>query len=180
VNGPVKQPIGISSPDKASAVLTRVNAADLAQLLWYVNIHTGAFPGGEIRGQVVNPGCAHWNDLGLGKPGTFGTSALAGIGPLTPGSTVHLDLINAFPLSTTALVIGFSQLNAPFKGGTMVPFPDLLLQNLPTDATGGLSLTSTWPSGIPAGFPLYFQHWTNDPGAHANLSSSNGLRGIAQ
>ena len=27
-------------------------AADLLAGLWYINIHTAAFPGGEIRGQV--------------------------------------------------------------------------------------------------------------------------------
>jgi hypothetical protein len=33
--------------------LTEAQAADLLAGRWYVNIHTAANPGGEIRGQVT-------------------------------------------------------------------------------------------------------------------------------
>ncbi len=36
-----------------SAVLTAAQANDLRAGLWYINVHTDAFPAGEIRGQVV-------------------------------------------------------------------------------------------------------------------------------
>ncbi len=36
-----------------SKVLTGAQETDLLAHLWYVNIHTPTFPGGEIRGQVV-------------------------------------------------------------------------------------------------------------------------------
>ena len=35
-----------------SAVLTASQAADLSAGKWYVNLHTAANPGGEVRGQV--------------------------------------------------------------------------------------------------------------------------------
>ena len=41
------------SPFKGSAKLTDAQAADLMNGQWYVNIHTKANPGGEIRGQLV-------------------------------------------------------------------------------------------------------------------------------
>ena len=41
-----------SSPAEGSATLTDAQAADLAAGKYYVNIHTAANPGGEIRGQV--------------------------------------------------------------------------------------------------------------------------------
>ena len=41
------------SPFQGSTTLTDAQAADLAAGMWYVNIHTAANPGGEIRGQVV-------------------------------------------------------------------------------------------------------------------------------
>jgi hypothetical protein len=41
------------SPFKGSATLTDAQAADLANGQYYVNIHTAANPGGEIRGQLA-------------------------------------------------------------------------------------------------------------------------------
>ncbi len=42
-----------TSPAKGTATLTDAQAADLAGGRWYVNVHTGANRGGEIRGQVA-------------------------------------------------------------------------------------------------------------------------------
>src|SRR5262249_22681979 len=42
-----------SSPVEGSATLTDAQAADLAAGKYYINIHTAANPGGEIRGQVT-------------------------------------------------------------------------------------------------------------------------------
>jgi len=44
---------GMSSPVSGQATLTDAQAADLLAGRWYVNIHTAANPGGEIRGQVT-------------------------------------------------------------------------------------------------------------------------------
>jgi hypothetical protein len=42
-----------SSPFQGSADLTDAQAADLMAGKWYVNIHTEAHKGGEIRGQIT-------------------------------------------------------------------------------------------------------------------------------
>lgn len=42
-----------TSPAKGSATLTDAQAADLVAGRWYVNVHTAANKGGEIRGQVT-------------------------------------------------------------------------------------------------------------------------------
>src|SRR5215468_3104523 len=42
-----------SSPVEGSATLTDAQAADLTSGKYYVNVHTQANPGGEIRGQVT-------------------------------------------------------------------------------------------------------------------------------
>src|SRR4030088_2856676 len=46
-------PNAASSPAEGSATLTDAQAADLVPGKYYVNIHTAANPGGEIRGQVT-------------------------------------------------------------------------------------------------------------------------------
>jgi len=45
-------PAATSSPAEGSAVLTDAQAADLMAGHYYINVHTAANPGGEIRGQV--------------------------------------------------------------------------------------------------------------------------------
>jgi hypothetical protein len=43
----------VESPIKGSATLTPAQVADLMAGKWYVNLHTAASPGGEVRGQVM-------------------------------------------------------------------------------------------------------------------------------
>ena len=45
--------IAPGNPSIGSTVIDNAQAADLLAGLWYINIHTAAFPGGEIRGQVT-------------------------------------------------------------------------------------------------------------------------------
>jgi hypothetical protein len=43
----------VENPIKGSATLTDAQVADLMAGKWYVNLHTAANPGGELRGQVT-------------------------------------------------------------------------------------------------------------------------------
>jgi hypothetical protein len=54
-NAGVKVPIPnpTASPIEGSATLTDEQAADLSAGKYYINVHTAANPGGEIRGQVI-------------------------------------------------------------------------------------------------------------------------------
>ncbi len=53
-NGGVVVPINpAASPFEGSATLTDAQAANLLAGKWYVNVHTAANKGGEIRGQVT-------------------------------------------------------------------------------------------------------------------------------
>ena len=54
-NAGVVVPLGNTptSPIHGSKVLTDAQIADLEAGKWYVNVHTAANPGGEIRGQVT-------------------------------------------------------------------------------------------------------------------------------
>ena len=53
VQVPIKPP---ASPAKGTARLTDAQIAELMDGKWYVNVHTKANPGGEIRGQVMRGG----------------------------------------------------------------------------------------------------------------------------
>jgi uncharacterized repeat protein (TIGR01451 family) len=57
VNGPVVIPLDhTQNPMVGSATLDATQQADLMNHLYYVNVHTNAYPGGEIRGQMWTDG----------------------------------------------------------------------------------------------------------------------------
>ncbi|HVG51945.1 MAG TPA: CHRD domain-containing protein [Xanthobacteraceae bacterium] len=43
----------VASPIKGTATLNDTQIADLIAGRWYVNVHTSAHPGGELRGQLL-------------------------------------------------------------------------------------------------------------------------------
>jgi hypothetical protein len=88
------------------------------------------------------------------------------------------NLAGAKPFSPSWLVVGVSALNAPFKGGVMVPFPYFGFQLL-TDFFGAAAFGGLWPGGVPTGFVTYFQWWMLDPGGPQGFAASNALAGTA-
>jgi len=126
---------------------------------------------------TISSSALTWDLLGFGKTGTNGVPELLGSGPLSADSLNQLDLAHAAPSASATLIFGLAALNAPFKGGVLVPAPTLLI-TLATDPAGNTSLPFLFPPGIPAGVSLYFQYWISDAGATKGLSASNGLRGV--
>ena len=120
------------------------------------------------------PQTPRWQDQGSGLSGVR-TPELSGTGTLQAGAPLGLSLACASPGGTSALFVGFSAIAAPFKGGVLVPHPDLLITGLPVDGLGAATLSASWPAGIPSGFGLYFQQWVTDPGAPAGLAATNAL-----
>lgn len=116
-----------------------------------------------------------WTDLGHGLPGTAGAPSLTGTGSLIGGQPVSLILVNAAPSAPAWLIAGFTQLLAPFKGGVLVPNPDMFFGNLAVTGAGDLTLASTWPPGLPSGTSTYWQYWISDTGGPAGFAASNGL-----
>ena len=71
-NAGVQVLIGSPSPAIGMAMITDLQATDLLAGLWYVNIHSTTFPGGEIRGQITQtnvPEPATFALMGLGLAG---------------------------------------------------------------------------------------------------------------
>ena len=117
-----------------------------------------------------------WTDLGSGLAGIAGIPALAGTGPLTPGSAGTLTLSGAAPSSPCALFASLVGTSAPFKCGTLVPVPVALQLVLATNGAGGLPLGwASWPSGL-SGSSLYLQYAIADGAAVCGTALSNALR----
>ena len=133
--------------------------------------------GGTDAGRVVvlSSTPEPWTNLGLGLAGALGEPALSGAGTLVAGSPGFLRVLGALPSAPGALFVGFSALGAPFKGGTLVPTPNLVL-NLTTSPGGSLLLPwSHWPAGLPGFSHIWFQAWIADPTAPAGAAASNAL-----
>jgi len=125
----------------------------------------------------VSAGVQTWTDLGHAKVGIKGLPQLTGHGVLFDGNDVSVELSDAKGSSTAILVFGLAQINAPFKGGVLVPQP-LVTVPMPTNSGGNAQLPFIFPAGVPAGISLYFQFWIQDPSASNSYSASNGLRGV--
>ena len=131
-------------------------------------------PDGDLGCSVTVVGT--WKDLGAGLAGTSGTPALAGSGLLLGNDAVALTLSAAHTNAPAFLIVGFSALHAPFKGGTLVPDADLVLGPFTTSGAGGLTLPGTWPAGVPELLSIWFQAWVQDPAGPQGFAASNGVK----
>jgi hypothetical protein len=116
----------------------------------------------------------YWALLGNALAGSAGTPSLRGLGVLQPGEPMSVALSMAKPGAAAALVIGFGAGNIPFKGGVLVPTPDLVLAGLPVSGAGTLSLAGTWPAGVTV--PVFMQAWIADSAGPQGFAASNGLK----
>jgi hypothetical protein len=122
------------------------------------------------------PPVATFTNLGGGLAGSTGIPAFTGVGSLVGGTTVKLTLTGAKPATTSILFIGSSLLGAPFKGGVMVPKPDVFLGGLSTGPAGSVVLNGKWPASIPSGVTTWYQHWIIDAAGPKGFAASNALR----
>ncbi len=132
--------------------------------------------GGTKRGSVfvLFLHGAQWVSVGSGLAGRGGVPSLEGHGTLLAGDAVSLVTSGAATSAPATLVVGLAEVSVPFKGGVLVPAPDILV-SAGTDAAGGFTLPSVWPAGIPPGTELHFQTWIVDPGGPAGLAATPGL-----
>jgi hypothetical protein len=120
-----------------------------------------------------------WASVGPGLAGSSGVPKLAGAGTLCADMPISLTLTRAKPNGSATLVAGLSALLAPFKGGTFVPAPLVLVSGLPVAANGSVVIQGLWPAGVPSGLTLYFQYWIPDAAAVQGMAASNGLSATA-
>ena len=117
-----------------------------------------------------------WQDLGGGTVGSNGAVTLEGAGPLTPGSTASLTLSNAPPGALCLAWLSFTSSPADYFGGTIYAIPPNRQFLFVTNGAGGLSLPTTWPSGLPPMTELWFQFLVQDSSVIWDITLSNGLK----
>jgi hypothetical protein len=117
-----------------------------------------------------------WADLGHALAGGGGLPNLLGTGELLPGMPVSIALFGAHPSADCVLVLGVSNLSTPFKGGVLVPAPDLIVGQT-VDPFGEAFFGGLWPPGIPSGFSVHFQYWIVDAAGPAGFAASNAVSG---
>jgi hypothetical protein len=156
-----------------------------AQPGWtYGAVNTWYFANGTTQRGKSPPGAGGflntvWTKfVAAALPGSNGLPDLKGLGPLTAGNTMALNLGGAKPSSPAVLVVGLAQIDAPFKGGTLVPSVDSLVPMV-TTASGVILINATWPAGVPPGFDFWLQYWITDPAGPQGFAASNGLQGTA-
>ncbi|HZM01260.1 MAG TPA: hypothetical protein VFD43_13520, partial [Planctomycetota bacterium] len=103
---------------------------------------------------------------------------LSAAGTLEAGDPLTLTLQDGAGGAPAVLVAGPDRINAPFKGGVLVPLPTVLLP-FKLDLAGGFVLSGTLPAALPSGATLYLQTWIVDAAGPAGFTSSNAIVGTA-
>lgn len=122
-----------------------------------------------------DPGCnTSAVDLGFALTGSNGnTPNFEVCGDLVSGSTADFILSDA-PLNQNAFpVIAFAASPTPFKGGTLVPIPPIVLDPLFTGFVGGVTIPNV--DGGLGPFTLIMQWVITDPGLPKGFAFSNAL-----
>ena len=114
-------------------------------------------------------------DLGGALGGSNGYPIQLASGTLIAGQPFSFRLFNGPPNGAAFHIVGLAALNAPFKGGTLIPFPHLVNGPLPLNASGNITLAANWPAGG-SGLTLWVQFWMPNGGGPAGFVASSGVR----
>jgi hypothetical protein len=154
-----------TTPPMTTTDFNRLQALDL-----YVDVHTAARPGGEIRAQLVR-GAAPY---GLGLAGTIGIPVLAGSGALVPDGVLTLAIAGGKPLSQGLMLASLTASCERVSGCGYYLGPLAFTIRLPLDGSGALGVSTVLPDLAP--FDLYLQYFNLDPGSkNGQFATTNGL-----
>ena len=123
--------------------------------------------------EVHDPADPFWL-YGRHLDGTYGKPSLTASGPLTSGSTVDVELVDALENSPAVLVAGTRNDNLSLLGGTLVPNLEALFFTS-TDASGNATWNPAWVDSLPSGSHVYLQAVIVDPLAVNGFAFSNAI-----
>jgi hypothetical protein len=112
-------------------------------------------------------------DLGFQGPGGA-TMSVCGGAPLAKGFTATLSVTGAPPTSPAWIIVGVQNNPSPFKGGTLVPVPILLLVPVMTNAGGSITLPGIAGGNGPVS--VYIQAIIQDGVQPAGFAFTNAVR----
>lgn len=191
VNGPVVFGLGFAGGVlSASYAPSAADLADLRAGLWYVNIHSSAFPGGEIRGQLL-PATVP-TVYGDGCPSSSGARPRMGAtGFASMGSSWSMDLYGTPSSALNLIFVGDQRDPGPVElpaVGLAAPGCFALLTSIVLQYTAFSNAQGYATQALPIpvdpflrGIPLYVQSATLDgPANSAGIVTSNAMNFAVQ
>jgi hypothetical protein len=179
VPGSIEVPLvgGPTTWSGTSLPLAAEQIENLQNKRYYVNVHSGAFPNGQIRGQVVPAGVPYGPSsdppTGVLTLNVTGTPADYGAG--FKGSFT-VSVTNGVPFGSGFMFTSFSPTAALLKQEPLVV--NLASANmffLPLNGAGAFTAPANTP-GLPANFSLYLQFFGLDATApNGVFNASNGI-----
>lgn len=147
----------------------------------------GDFPGLPSNGGSISHGAVStfaapappWTFLDATQGSVEGPPCLFGAGPLTSTAATVVSLVHGAEVASTAVLLGFTALKAPFKGGTLFPTPDSVHWFV-TDKAGELVIEAHWPANLPPGVQIFLQAWVADSAAPGGFAATNALQAAVQ
>jgi CHRD domain len=136
----------------------------------YVNVHSGAFGGGEIRGQTA----ASFTPYGNGCPHPGGFATLSGSGVTRPGGSIGITVSNGMP-TNGILFVSIAGFNGSIGFGCPFLVHPAVLLSVPLGLPApNFTLPSLLPTTVTAGTVVNMQYIGNQGGGVPY--ATNGLQ----
>ncbi len=163
---PAPPPAGVTLERFATLVEGRVT------VFWH-------FEPGDGHGAMGWSGASPWSNLHQGLAGQNDRiPSFMASGELLAGEFYTLVLYDAPPLAPSYLIGGGSVANLPFKGGVMVPFPNIRIP-METSDEGAIVVAKRMPQHVALAGTYTLQFWVEDAAGPEGFAASNAISGVS-